>query len=373
MHINILFLTLRVFSATGGIEKVGRVVCKALTDLSAGDSLSNLAVYSMYDETNEANAKYISPAIFKGFGQRKLQFVNAAIKKGCSAKVVLLSHINLLMIGYVIKLFCPGVKLILIAHGIEVWEPLKGFKKYMLHKCDKIVCVSEFTRQKMQDLFNLPVEKLVVLNNCLDPYLLPGKNENKDEKLLGKLGFTKSDLVLMTLTRLSFKELYKGYDQVLESIHKLKNNYPSIKYLIVGKYDESEKQRIDAIVERLSLQQQVVFTGFISDEELPRHYHAADLYVMPSKKEGFGIVFIEAMFYGLPVIAGNKDGSTDALLQGRLGQLVNPDDQAAITSTIEKVMLNITAYKPNRQLLMEHFGFEVYKQKLQTILQQVTG
>ena len=373
MHINILFLTLRVFSATGGIEKVGRVVCKALTDLTAGDSLSSLAVYSMYDETNEANAKYISPVIFKGFGQRKLQFVNAAVKKGCTAKVVLLSHINLLMIGYVIKLFCPRIKLILIAHGIEVWEPLKGFKKHMLHKCDKIVCVSEFTRQKMQDLFNLPVEKLVVLNNCLDPYLLPGAHENKDEKLLGKLGLTKSDLVLMTLTRLSSKELYKGYDHVLKSVYQLKKHYPSIKYLVVGKYDDAEKQRIDAIVERLSLQQQVVFTGFITDEELSRHYQIADLYVMPSKKEGFGIVFIEAMLYGLPVIAGNKDGSTDALLQGRLGLLVDPDDQAAITASIEKVMLNTTIYKPNRQLLMEHFGFEVYKQKLKTILQQVTG
>ncbi len=372
MHINILFLTLRVFSATGGIEKVGRVICKVLTELTAGNSLSNLAVYSMYDETNEVNVKYISPAFFKGFGQRKLRFVQAAVKKGCTAKVVLLSHINLLTIGYVIKLFCPGIKLILIAHGIEVWEPLKGYKKYMLRKCDKIICVSEFTRQKMEDLFNLPVENLVVLNNCIDPYLLPGQNENKDEKLLSKLGFTKNDLVLMTLTRLSSKELYKGYDHVLESIYELKKKYPSIKYLIVGKYDDREKQRIDAIVERLSLQQQVVFTGFISDEELSRHYHAADLYVMPSKKEGFGIVFIEAMLYGLPVIAGNKDGSTDALLQGRLGLLVDPDDKAAITASIEKVMLDTTAYKPNRQLLMEHFGFEVYKKKLQTILQLVT-
>ena len=160
---------------------------------------------------------------------------------------------------------------------------------------------------------------------------------------------------------------------MLISVYQLKKHYPSIKYLVVGKYDDPEKQRIDAIVERLSLQQQVVFTGFITDDELSRHYQIADLYVMPSKKEGFGIVFIEAMLYGLPVIAGNKDGSTDALLQGRLGLLVDPDDQAAITASIEKVMLNTTIYKPNRQLLMEHFGFEVYKQKLKTILLHVTG
>ena len=177
----------------------------------------------------------------------------------------------------------------------------------------------------------------------------------------------------MTLTRLSSKELYKGYDQVLESIHLLKEKYPSIKYLIVGKYDAAEKQRIDNIIVRLSLQQQVVFTGYIPDEELSRHYQIADLYVMPSKKEGFGIVFIEAMLYGLPVIAGNKDGSTDALLQGRLGVLVDPDDQYAITEAIKKVLVNTKIYKPNQQLLMQHFGFDVYKQKLQVILNEVTG
>ena len=103
MHTDILFLTLRVFSATGGIEKVGRVVCKALTDLTAGNQLSRVAVYSMYDEIGEVNEKYIAPDKFKGFGQRKFQFVQAAVKKGCTSKVVILSHINLLMIGYLIK------------------------------------------------------------------------------------------------------------------------------------------------------------------------------------------------------------------------------------------------------------------------------
>ena len=372
MHIDILFLTLRIFSATGGIEKVGKVVCKALTDLSAGNQLGQLAVYSMYDETNEADEKYISKAIFKGFGQRKFQFVTASVKEGCATKVVILSHINLLVIGYLIKLFSPHTKLILIAHGIEVWEPLNVFKKQMLKKCDKILCVSEFTRQKMVDLFTLPMENLLVLNNCLDPFLLPEQKESKDEKLLSKLGFSNTDVVLMTLTRLSSKDLYKGYDQVLESIYLLKADYPSIKYLIVGKYDADEKQRIDRIVERLSLQQQVVFTGYIPDKELSRHYHVADLYIMPSKKEGFGIVFIEAMLYGLPVIAGNKDGSTDALLQGRLGVLIDPDNQEAITEAIKKVLLNPVAYRPNRQLLMQHFGFDIYKQQLQTILEEVT-
>ena len=365
----ILFLTLRVFSATGGIEKVCRCVCKALSDLSSKEMPAELTVYSMYDEEKDADKKYLTSAFFKGFGEHKFHFAKSAIKKGCDSRVVILSHINLLMIGYIIKLFSPATKVILYAHDIEVWEPIGSFKNKMLKKCDKILCVSEFTRQKMQQLFGLPAEKLTVLNNCLDPFLIQHSQPRKDENLMARYGFATTDIILLTLTRLSSKEQYKGYDHVMESIHSFKEQYPQIKYLIVGKYDDDEKQRLDTIIEKLSLQCQIIFTGYIPDKELPKHYQLADLYVMPSKKEGFGIVFIEAMHYGLPVIAGNKDGSADALLQGRLGTLVNPDDQSEINGAIQKVMLNGNGHRPNHELLMLHFGFEVYKQKLKNILQ----
>ena len=94
----------------------------------------------------------------------------------------------------------------------------------------------------------------------------------------------------------------------------------------------------------------------------------ADIYVMPSTKEGFGIVFIEAMYYGLPVIAGNQDGSTDALLNGKLGLLIEPNNAGAIANAVEKMMINKAAYKPDHALLMNNFGFDAYKRKLENVL-----
>ena len=90
--------------------------------------------------------------------------------------------------------------------------------------------------------------------------------------------------------------------------------------MITGK-----KLFIDTLLKKLDIPDTVVMPGFIPDDELEAHFAMSDMYVMPSRKEGFGIVFIEAMYYGLPVIAGNMDGSVDALLNGELGQLVNPD------------------------------------------------
>lgn len=368
MGSNILFLTLRVFSATGGIEKVCKILCSALKEFHSESIFASVNVLSMYDHRADVKSKYLDSGMFVGFAQKKFSFVKQALKFGKSSNIVVLSHINLLSIGYLIKLIHPKTKLFLITHGIEVWKPMSSLRKKMLLKCDAVIAVSKFTKQTILQMHGYPEEKIFVLNNCIDPYLPEPQIKLKDEQLLNTYGFSPNDIVLLTLTRLSSKELYKGYDHVLYSLKDLKLRYPQIKYLIVGRYDDEEKERLDEIISQNNLQNEVVFTGYIKDEELASHYNLADLYVMPSKKEGFGIVFIEAMYYGLPVIAGNKDGSVDALCDGKLGLLVNPDDQKAINEAIEKIILKPDQYKPDHALLMKHFGYYSYKKKLKEIL-----
>ena len=388
MHRNVLFLTLRTFSATGGIEKVSKIICKTLTDMYAGnsstlqssatkgklnpaDTVADLLVYSMYDATADVDKKYIPVPYFRGFKQHKFAFSKAAIQHGIHSRIVILSHINLLSLGCVIKLISPDTKLVLFAHGIEVWEPLSFIRKWMIKKCDKVICVSQFTKNAIVATNKLPDKNLLVLNNCLDPYLPLPVTEGKSKGLQHKYGLKHNDKVLITLTRLSSKELYKGYDHVLHCIKNLSILYPTIKYMIVGRYDEEEKRRLEAIIKKEQINDHVIFTGYIQDEEIAAYYNLADIYVMPSKKEGFGIVFIEAMYYGLPVIAGNKDGSTDALLNGKLGLLVNPDNKEYIHNSIQTVINNKASYIPDRALLMEHFSFDVYKQKFTKILQNL--
>jgi glycosyltransferase involved in cell wall biosynthesis len=94
----------------------------------------------------------------------------------------------------------------------------------------------------------------------------------------------------------------------------------------------------------------------------------SDLYVMPSYNEGFGIVFIEAMYYGLPVIAGNKDGSVDALLNGKLGTLIDPMDINALKNAIKYNFENTNKGIVDKAVLMAHFEYEVYKEKVNRIL-----
>lgn len=372
MKPSLLFLTLKVFSETGGIEKVSRVAGKALYELS-GEKGFDLRVWAAYDKTADLNADYFPKPVFKGFGGQKAQFAFDAVKNGRSATVVLLSHINLLPVGYAIKRLAPRTKLVLLAHGIEVWRPLSAWHRRMLRNCDQIVPVSRYTRAKMVELYGLDSAKLTVLNNSLDPFLPRPFGPRKSEELLRRYRFRATDKIILTLTRLSFKERYKGYDEVLMAVKALKGKHPNLRYLIVGKYDREEKQRLDRLISQQGLQNEVVLAGFIPDSELPGHFNLADLYAMPSRKEGFGIVFIEALYYGLPVVAGNVDGSVDALAGGELGWLVNPDRPAAILGALNDILGKNDGCRPSQAEVISRFGFPAYKQALWKIFHPLLG
>ena len=363
-----LFLTLRVFSATGGIEKVCRVAGKALYELGLQHG-GSFKLFSLHCNKDAAAANaYFPQTIFSGFGNKPVKFIANSLRAGRRADVVLLSHINLLLPGVLIKMLRPSVKLVLITHGIEVWQPFMGWRKKMLKKVDLFLPVSHFTKDTMMAASGLTEAKFTVLNNCLDPFLQRPLQTGKAPPLLNRYGLNKTNQILLTVSRMADSEQYKGYDKVIEALPSLRATYPNLRYLLVGKYDIGEKQRLDALISKLGLQDIVLFAGFVPDEEMPAHFTLADIFIMPSEGEGFGIVFIEAMFYGLPVIAGNKDGSVDALGNGALGTLVNPDKQVEISEAVNNILDPPSAFLPDREALMKQFGYEGYKRRLNACL-----
>ncbi|MBP8766268.1 MAG: glycosyltransferase family 4 protein [Ferruginibacter sp.] len=361
---SVLFFSLKIFSATGGIEKVCRVASKALFEIFNG----NLQIFCMHDKTGDASGnKYFPEKIQRSFEGNKVKASFSAIIAGRKKEVIVLSHINLLPVGWVIKKLNPKAKLVLFTHGIEVWQPLNNRKRKMLHCCDMVFSVSNFTRQKLIDVQGACPAKCFVLNNCLDPFLESKTHLQKPVDLLAKYNLEQTDIIIMTLTRLAITERNKGYDKVIAAIASLqKKSAATIKYLIAGKYTGEEKNFIFKLAETNGVT--VILTGFIDDKELPAYFALADMYIMPSKKEGFGITFIEAMYYGLPVIGGNADGSADALDNGKLGIMVNPDSVAEIESAIAKIIHTKTAYIPAKEKLMEKFGFDVYKENLKRLM-----
>lgn len=364
---NILFLTLKVFSATGGIEKVCRVAGKVFYEWSAINN-TKVHVYSMYDKQHNSDEnQYFPSEIFKGFGTAKVKFILSALKDASKYEVIILSHINLLLAGWLIKKYYPQKKIILFAHGIEIWGKLSKQKSMMIKCCDKFLPVSSYTSEKIKQVHNISPDKCIVLNNCLDPFMPLGKEFIGKTDLRRRYGYKPEDKILFTLTRLSSKERYKGYDKVLYAMVNVKKKHPHLKYLIAGSYDENEFTFITELSKKLGLADSLILAGFIPDKELVAHFSFADIYIMPSMKEGFGIVFIEAMFYGLHAIGGNKDGTVDALKNGELGLLVNPEDLNEIEDAINKCLNNDFVIEQQKGILLDNFSYENYKHKFEKI------
>jgi glycosyltransferase involved in cell wall biosynthesis len=366
MRTNTLFLTLNIFSATGGIEKVCRIAGKVLFE-SGVEANSRVMIWSMHDKEGAADGNMYFPSeLYRCFGASKAKFLKAAVQQGVQSKQVILSHVNLLLVGWLIKKISPSTKLVLMAHGIEIWDKFPKYKAMMLAAVDHVWAVSNYTRSKIFQQHGLPATKVSVLNNCLDPYLTDYKNVNVPDSLKKRYGLSATDKILFTLTRLSSNEKYKGYDDVITALQQL--NDPSIKYIIAGKADNEALNLVKATIEKAGLQQQVILAGFIADDEVAAHYKMSDCYIMPSSGEGFGVSFIEAMFYGVPVIGGNADGSMDALLNGSLGTMVTPSNIEEIKTAIKLVLGNRNKHIPDHDILLKNFGYESYKERLNELL-----
>jgi glycosyltransferase involved in cell wall biosynthesis len=131
----------------------------------------------------------------------------------------------------------------------------------------------------------------------------------------------------MTVARLWSGDIYKGVDVTIRALPKITQVYPNVKYLVIGRGDD--QPRLAKLAEDLGVKEQVIFAGFVPDEALVDHYCVADAYIMPSQ-EGFGIVYLEAMACGIPVLSGDADGSADPLQDGRLGWRVPHRDPEAV-------------------------------------------
>ncbi len=357
----IKFLVLTAFSSMGGIEKFNRAFIMALVQLQKPMN-AKVSFASMYDcETNEA---YVPNANFQPFSGKRIKFVLQSFWQSLKCDDLIIGHINLAIVGILFKKFQPKKKLIVICHGIEVFEPVSGLRKKLLQKADQILAVSLFTKSKLIEQQHVPEQKISVFPNTLDPFFVLPADFSKPAFLKKRYQIQENEKVIFTLTRLNNNEGYKGYDKVIAILPQLIKSGFSFKYILAGKADEAERKQLQQFITANGLDQYVLMPGFIAEEEVIAHYLLADVFVMPSKGEGFGIVFIEAMACGLQVIAGNKDGSTEALQFGELGTLIDPDDSNQLKSALQQSLTRQANPNEVQKKMLSYFTFQKFKERL---------
>lgn len=364
-----------IFEFKGGIQTYSLFVLKALQSLYPEQ---NYRVFLKHDTAYNEDFCGSNKLQFYLSGNwplrlRTLAFASQIVAQGIWQRpnLVIATHLNFTVAAYWLKQF-TGIPYWAVAHGVDAWDiEQPGLKKALQH-ADKIISVSNYTRARLLLEQNLEPAKLSILPNTFDASRF--QIAPKPKNLLKRYRITPEDAVILTVARLDDSEQYKGYDKIIQALPEIIRHVPNVRYILVGK--GSDRPRIEQLISQLNLQDCVTLTGFIPDDELADHYNLCDVFAMPSKGEGFGIVYLEALACGKPTLGGNQDGAIDALCGGELGALVNPDNLEEIAKTITQILQktypNPIMYQPKklRQKAIEAFGFERFKQTLAELIQK---
>jgi len=289
----------------------------------------------------------------------KFNFLRSVLKQAWRAdriNLVVCGHLHLLSAAWLFAR-THGVRMALIIHGVEAWQPTPHrISNHIVPKVDSVISVSRLSAERLASWSGLRMDRVFVLPNCVDlARFVPGQ---PDPHLVERYGLQSSS-VIMTVGRLESTERYKGFDEVIMAMPRLLARVPRLKYLIVG--DGTDRRRLEMVAKAAGVFEQVVFAGRIPEAEKVAHYQLADAYVMPSAGEGFGIVLIEAAACGLPVVGSSLDGTQEALLGGRLGRLVDPRDSEALFQAIIQVLATPTR---ERNPLIAEFSEQRFQERV---------
>lgn len=221
-----------------------------------------------------------------------------------------------------------GTPLTLVAHGVDVHDGLSTARRAALRASERILAVSSWTRQRVLDIGEVDPARVSVLPNTFDEARF--EVQARSQELFRRHNIDPDEKVILTIGRLDASERYKGHDRLLQALPAVQATCGAVRLLIIGEGDD--RRRLESMSQALGVQRSVTFCGFVPIEHLAGYYGVADAFAMPSTGEGFGIVFLESMGCGTPVLAGNRDGSVDALDGGRLGLLVDPEDIGAVAA-----------------------------------------
>lgn len=330
---NILFVALETYSLVGGLQQFNRRVVSALSELSKKYNGTQPTIILKGDELEHVKDRP-EHVVFKACGQSRKAVVREVLSESTRTDIMLLGHINLLPMGLLVKCLRPSLKIVLFVHGDDVWNDptyrrMKFWDLLILRFIDRIAAVSEFTANRMAKEFGVPCEKFTIFPNAVDPLI----NKN-----IFKSTVKKESQMLLTVARLAEHDGGKHHDSVLRAMPQILEQIPSTRYRIVG--DGALRPKLEALAKELKIIHAVEFVGRISDDELASSYSEASLFVMPSEKEGFGIVFLEAWQRGLPVICGTEDASHEVISDGIDGFAIHHTDIDQLAEKIIYILQN---------------------------------
>lgn len=324
---NVLALVTDGFGGFGGIAHYNRHLLLALAQCS--DRIVVVPRHGSVEISElPAGVRQLAPQATRF--SYALSACRAALTEG-PFDTVFCGHLYMAPLGAILARLL-GVPLWLQLHGVEAWAPLMRTRRWAAERAALVTAVSRHTRRRFLRVTSVDPSRVRVLPNTVDEGFAPGP---KPGYLLDRHGL-RGKKILLTVGRLAADERRKGHDNVIRALPAAIRACPDLVYLVAGQGED--RARLEALARQVGVEDKVLFVGMVAPRELADYYRLADVFVMPSAQEGFGIVFLEAAASGLKLIAGNADGSTDALADGALGLVIDPEDSHALVCAIEEAV-----------------------------------
>jgi phosphatidyl-myo-inositol dimannoside synthase len=364
-----LVLVSDAFGGRGGLALYNRHLLEALCAypcMARVVALPRKVVYSL--EKLPINLTYHVEA-----ASSKKQFIKSCLVLPFSNTrfdLIICGHLHLLPCARLLQLYyqCPMLP---IVYGIDAWNPTGHPVVNMLcRQLRSFIAIRRLTAQRFIHWAQLNGNGYHYLPNCIDESqygIRPKRNDLLERyKIHGKK-------VIATAGRLDShqNERNKGFDEVLEVLPELKKRIPNVAYLIIGDGDDSE--RLVHKAKSLGVQDQVIFTGYVSDREKADHYRLADVFAMPGSNQNFDrypyrFVFLEALACGVPVVGCKLDDPEERTEpDSSLIIQVDPKNQDEIIEGIQTALL-----LEERQLqpAIKNFYFHSFRERLHRIVSQ---
>ena len=245
---------------------------------------------------------------------------------------------------------------VLSIHGGDIFDPSKFLSPHhtpllsstvraMLKTADRVVAQSSDTRNNAYRYYRV--------NRPIDVIPLGIKKPVFDKKARSYFDLDSDDFVFCTIGRLVKR---KNIDDILAVLSEIKNSH-KFKFVVIG--EGPQHDHLVRLISRLNLEGKVIMAGNVSDEVKFQLLDLSDCYLSTATHEGFGLVFLEAMETGDPVICYNRGGQNDFLVDGKTGFLVELGDRKKFAEKVVELMnnselhSNISAY--NRKLVQSYY------------------
>lgn len=270
-----------------------------------------------------------------------------------------------------LKLRFKSVKFLLT---LQEGDPIKYIKrrvffvyplfKMIFKKADHIQTISNYLADFAKSMKG---KNITVIPNGVDVQNFTKEfTEEEKSKIKEKLNIKNSDVVLITTSRLVLKN---GVKDVIKAVSILPLNY---KFLILGEGDL--RAELETLVGSLSLNERVKFLGFVSHDQIPLYFSVSDVFIRTSLSEGLGNSFLEAMAFGLPVVATPVGGILDFLKDGETGILVKPEDTLSIKEGIlrlEDENLKNSIKDDAKELVLNKYNWETISKDFDNLFENI--